>query len=61
MRRNTIPLLEKIINRQNIFNNPVNALSSSEESVKVKHLKHHTFISVCIPFHLVQSDNTEFM
>ena len=61
MRRNTIPLLKKIINGQKNFYNPVNALSLSEESVKVKHLKHHTFIGVCIPFHLVQSDNIEFM
>ena len=33
-----------------IFYNPSNTLSSSDESVQIKHFKHHTFIGMCSLF-----------
>ena len=42
---------------------PSNVLCSSDESLQIKHFKHHTFIDMCslYTFYLAQSANTEFL
>ena len=46
-----ISYCKKLINEQIIiFYNPSNVLCSSDESVQVKHFKHHTFSDLCSLF-----------
>ena len=43
--------LKKFINEQiTNFYNPSNTFCSSDESVQMKHFKHHTFIGICFLF-----------
>ena len=50
--------LKKLINEQIIiFYSPSNALCSSDESVQIKHFKHHTFIAMFSPWFNLQIMN----
>ena len=50
--------LKKLIKEQiSIFYSPSNALCSSDESVQIKHFKHHTFIGMFSPWFNLQIMN----
>ena len=38
---------KKLISKRNIFYSPTNIMFSSEESLEIKHLDHHTFVGMC--------------